>query len=503
MRRAFDQIHAAFHNPHARSYRVVEVLIWTVIAISLLPVTAEMIWPDLEKEAQHGWLVWFDVGILVFFAIELLLRVISYVPPSLSLFRRSAAWHTHTHILGRLRFCAQPMILIDILAVLAIYPPLRTLRALRLFRLLRTVRAFRKARGILAVMRAIEESMPLYNSAFALLLLTVLAAGGSFYLAERGNHPQVKTLADGIWWALVTITTVGYGDISPVTPIGRVIAGALMVAGMFTLALFAGIVGSTLLGLVLQLRQEHFRMSLPANHTVICGYDEGARMLLDALREELPEHNRKMIIIAPGERPQGLPPDFAWVNGDPTREGELEKVRLSHANSVIVVGSRDRPPQAADATTILVLFTIRSYLKNHPVQETRRPLYVVAEILDSENVQHAYTSGADEVIETTRLGFSLLAHSITERGSGRIMTSVASAGAHSLYIAPFPFKAAMTFGELASTLRKKHRMVLLGLREPESGKVELSPKDETTAKPGDELIYLAQHALLFGSGKAS
>jgi hypothetical protein len=65
------------------------------------------------------------------------------------------------------------------------------------------------------------------------------------------------------------------------------------------------------------------------------------------------------------ERPRDLPPDFLWVEGDPTKESELDKVRLTHAAAVIVSGARDISPQAADAATILTVFTIRAYMNRH------------------------------------------------------------------------------------------------------------------------------------------
>ena len=69
-------------------------------------------------------------------------------------------------------------------------------------------------------------------------------------------------------------------------PVGRVVAGFLMVGGMFFLALFAGIVGHTMLHAVLTIREEAFRMSSIIDHVVICGYEPGTRLLLDAIEEE-------------------------------------------------------------------------------------------------------------------------------------------------------------------------------------------------------------------------
>ncbi len=64
------------------------------------------------------------------------------------------------------------------------------------------------------------------------LMACIVSFGYIFYLVE----PQIKTFGDGIWWALVTITTVGYGDITPLTTIGRLVAGTLMFVGLGLIA---------------------------------------------------------------------------------------------------------------------------------------------------------------------------------------------------------------------------------------------------------------------------
>ena len=254
------------------------------------------------------------------------------------------------------------MMLVDILAVLALFPELRGLRALRLLRLLRTTRVFRYRNPFAIVLQAFEENGLLFAFAFSVLGVATLLGGLSIYLVEVKAQPVDRRRSwTAFWWALVTVTTVGFGDITPVTSLGRIVGGVLMVAGMFTLALFAGIVGSSLVSGMLSIREEQFRMSDYVNHVVVCGYDESTHILLDALSKELDLDETRVVMFDDHERPRDLPPDFLWVQGDPTKESELDKVRLTHAAAVIVSGARDMSPQNADARTILTAFTIRSF----------------------------------------------------------------------------------------------------------------------------------------------
>jgi voltage-gated potassium channel len=293
----------------------------------------------------------------------------------------------------------------------------------------------------------------------------------------------------------VTITTVGYGDITPARLEGKIIGGVMMVLGMFTLALFAGIVGSTLLGAVLKLRREQFRMSNRSNHVVLCGFDPESRLLHDVVLKEFRDQRTELVLFAIGDRPASVPPEFTWIDGDPTKESELDKARIQDAAAVIIAGSRRVRPQQADAQTILIVFTIRSWMRKHDYAKNRvRPLYIIAEILETENVEHARTAGANEVIETPRLGLSLMAHSVSERGTGEIMTSVALSGAHNLYIGKNPFDASMSYHDLVRAITERHDVTVLGLQD--ASKIELSPEGTTPVGPDRGVIYLAPDAVL-------
>jgi Trk K+ transport system NAD-binding subunit len=128
----------------------------------------------------------------------------------------------------------------------------------------------------------------------------------------------------------------------------------------------------------------------------------------------------------------------------------------------------------------------------------QRPVYIVAEILDAENVDHARTAGADEVIETTRLGFSLLAHSVTTPGSGAVMSRVVSAGAHSLFVGRWPEELGdpASFADLATWLKEERRGLLLGVRDPVSDRDRLNPPDDLPVTRDMLAIYLAEKPVL-------
>ncbi len=491
------RIHAAFHKPGTRIYRIVQGGIWALIILSIGLLVAEALLAD--EDHTRPTLRLLDQVVLAIFALELLLRVGSFYPPELQVFHHPPMGRLRAHLRARLSFMLRPMILIDILAVLAFFPELRGLRALRLLRLFRTSRVFRYRNPFAIVLRALEDNGLLFAFAFSVLAVATILGGTSMYLVEARINPGINSMFDGMWWALVTLTTVGFGDITPVTPLGRIVGAVLMVSGMFTLALFAGIVGSSLVSGMLSIREEQFRMSDYVNHIVVCGFDESTHLLLDALRRELDLASTRVVLFDEHERPRELPPDFLWVQGDPSKESELDKVRLTHARGVIVSGARDMTPQAADARTILILFTVRSFLKRNGAELRHRqsPLYLVAEILDSENVDHALTAGANEVIETRKIGFSMIAHAVSHHGTAATMSRVLISGEHNVYIGQTPGSLEpRSFGELLSQMQlTKRGGLVVGVRTP-SGVEVINPPKSYVVQPGTLLIYLAKTALL-------
>ncbi len=493
-----NQLHASFHEPDTRAYRLVQGTIWGLILFSILLLTVEAVIPEDTAILTVTQVA--DRVLLTIFAVELLLRVASYRPPALEVFHRPPLGWLRTQLLSRVAYLFTPIMLIDILAVLALFPELRGLRALRLLRLLRSTKVFRYRNPFAIVFQALEENGLLFTLTFSGLGIATMLGGVSIYLVEAKVNPAINTILDGIWWALVTITTVGFGDITPVTLLGRIVGAVMMIAGMFTLAMFAGIVGSSLVSGMLSIREEQFRMSNYVNHVVVCGYDESTHLLLAAMRHELRLAQTPVVLFDDQERPRDLPPDFLWVQGDPTKESELDKVRVTHAAAVIVTGERDTAPQAADAKTILIAFTIRAYMnrKKRLVRERRSPLYLVAEILDSENVGHAHSAGADEVIETRKIGYSMIAHAVGFHGTATAMSRVLISGAHSVYIGVIPGdpQKPQRYGDLLLKLQlSKDGGLVVGLRMP-NGEEIINPPKSLMVPPGTLLLYLAEKALL-------
>ncbi|MEO6861085.1 MAG: ion transporter [Microcoleus sp.] len=153
-------------------------------------------------------------------------------------------------LLGRLRYALTPLSLIDLISILPFYALLlfpnlsfvNLIRLLRLLRLLKMSRYSESVRTLGAVLYAKKEE--LIATAFAVFILLIFASS-IMYFVEHEAHPEAfGSIPDAMWWGVVTLTTVGYGDIYPITPVGKFLGAILAFLGIGIFALPAGIIAS-------------------------------------------------------------------------------------------------------------------------------------------------------------------------------------------------------------------------------------------------------------------
>lgn len=150
---------------------------------------------------------------------------------------------------GRLRFALRPMPLIDLAAVLPFYltfatVDLRFLRVLRLLRILRVAKLARYSTAMQTLGRVLVKKREELSVTLLALLVLLVVASVLMYHAERGAQPEAfASVPAAMWWAVATLTTVGYGDVYPVTALGRLLGAVIAVLGIGMFALPAGILG--------------------------------------------------------------------------------------------------------------------------------------------------------------------------------------------------------------------------------------------------------------------
>jgi voltage-gated potassium channel len=218
--------------------RLVNAFIIVLIILNAIAFAADTV-PALAERYAVQFEV-FNVFSVIVFTIEYVLRVWSSVEiPMLS---RLPRWQ------ARLRFATRPMMIIDLLAFFPwylhwMYP--MDLRVLRLFRLFRLLKLVRYSPALQTLGRVIaDEYRALLGALLVILVLLLFSATAMYYLEREAQPDKFGSIPDAAWWALATLTTVGYGDVVPVTPWGKLLGGVVMLLGVGMIALPVAIIAT-------------------------------------------------------------------------------------------------------------------------------------------------------------------------------------------------------------------------------------------------------------------
>jgi len=174
------------------------------------------------------------------FSIEYVLRVWSCI--------ESQRFNHYPHLKARIRYMITPVALIDFIAIAPFYISLfiaidlRYLRLLRVLRLLKLIHYFKSFNIFLTV---IAKEFKSIIAAILMMVVLIIVAASLMYTLENEAQPEVFiNIPESIWWSVVTMTTVGYGDVTPVTTPGKVVAAFIMLIGVGLVALPAGMLAA-------------------------------------------------------------------------------------------------------------------------------------------------------------------------------------------------------------------------------------------------------------------
>ena len=245
-RRVWEIVEAA--RPGDVASRRFDIFILILIALNVLAVVLQSV-QSMEREYAAFFFV-FEAASVAVFAAEYVARLWSCVEDP-----RFAG-----PVRGRLRCALRPLTLIDLLAIVPFFAPLvtvdlRVLRAGRLFRLVRVLKASRYITALQLFRRVFRVKREELILTSALMLVLLIMASSVMYFAENEAQPdKFSSIPESMWWAVATLTTVGYGDVFPVTPMGRIAAGIIAVIGIGFFALPTAIIGSGFVEAVQELK---------------------------------------------------------------------------------------------------------------------------------------------------------------------------------------------------------------------------------------------------------
>ena len=225
--------------------KLFDIFIMTLITLNVIAVILATV-ERFDSQYQYYFRI-FEIFSVTIFSIEYLLRL--WTCTINKNFRNS--------ITGRIKYIFTPFAIIDLLAILPFYLPmiipldLRFVRAVRLFRLFRLFKLGRYSKAVFILKKALKEKKEeLVLVIFIVFLLLIIFSSLMYFIEKEAQPEAFSSIPEAMWWGIITLTTVGYGDVYPITPLGKILGALIAFLGIGMFALPAGILGSGLVEVV-------------------------------------------------------------------------------------------------------------------------------------------------------------------------------------------------------------------------------------------------------------
>nr|WP_201714332.1 potassium channel family protein [Rossellomorea arthrocnemi] len=317
---------------------------------------------------------------------------------------------------------------------------------------------------------------PLVIRIFMIAITLMLTFGTIIHFIEPDTFPS---LFDGIWWAIITTSTVGYGDFVPLTLEGRLLGIVLILVGAgFLSTYFVTLAAETVMTQNAYL--EGRATFKGKEHVIIVGWNERAREVINQLTSL---HSRCDIILV-DETLQKNPYNnnrIHFIRGTPFRDAILKKVNLHEASIALITADQNKDEMTSDMNSVLTLLAMKG---NHP------ELYTVVEILQKDQVANAKRAGADEVIQTNMQTSYVMMNSIISQGMSKtILKLLNHLKGNNLKLIPV---SEVYINENFHTLSGhllKNNIILLGIKKGENTTV--NPPLTMIVEESDELLVIS------------
>ena len=315
------------------------------------------------------------------------------------------------------------------------------------------------------------------HRSLAVLLAIIVVSSIGVALFE----PNIS-LVNSLWWTIVTLTTVGYGDVYPITLGGRMIAMFVMFVGIGVLGMLSATLASLLVSKKIKEDQGMSSCTMK-KHLIICEWNHRAHGILKELRADPKYTDAPIALIAEIERKPIDDDNLLFIQGSVNDE-TLQRANLAEADTIIVLGD-DRTDEAnRDAKVVLATLTIESINPD---------AYTIVELVDEAHVQHCKRARANEIIVSSDLSSGMIARATLDHGVTTLVSELLSsrAGAE-IYKLPLP--AALegcAFIEALTAMKRQHDCLVVALQKGNSGDVISNPPSEHRLERDDVLFVIA------------
>jgi len=374
---------------------------------------------------------------------------------------------------SKIKYVISPSAIIDMLAILPAYRPLRILRIFvlfRVFKLLRYTKSINQFVDVLATKR-----FELFTLLFLLLFIT-FTAGIAIYVFEETKNPNITTLFDAFYWSLVTISTVGYGDISPVTQEGKAVSMFIIVSGIAMISFVTSVIVSAFSEKLDELKENRIIEDINRNKDfiIICGYGQMTKMFL---RQEIDGHNDYVIIDKNTERvKQAIKDGYKAINEDASRHDVISKFNVDYANITVLSLTN------SDIENIYIALNAKSL---------SRKIKVIARATDEKMKKKFELAGVDYVLLPNNVANMMLLTSINQpvmyNGIHAILTGRNVAHIDEVSVFEYGDLVNKKIGDIDF---KSYKILFIGIQRGLEGEFVFNPSKETVLQEEDILLLM-------------
>ena len=316
----------------------------------------------------------------------------------------------------------------------------------------------------------------------AAILLILYLLGALLMPLFEGSESIFASLTDYTWWFVVTATTVGYGDISPMTVGGRLVAMMIMLLGIGVIAVAVASLAESMFDLGRK-RMKGLSKLDEKNHLVIFGYTPGiTEELVREIHHDKTSRKTPTVLCSSRTEENPMPDRVQFVKGDLTSHDVLERACVSQAGRIIVHGHDDNE-------TLMVALAARS---------ANSSAHIVVQLDKSETELHI--KRIDPQIEcVTPLAIPLIVQAIQDQGATAVINALLSnVQDDTLYRLDIPSsQLSWSFGKLYRFFKDQLEVTLIAVATigKVQGKIKLNPPSDFQVRAGESLFYIAPERL--------
>lgn len=445
----------------------------------------------LVREVKHDTneeLLFFNYYIISFiFLVEYILRL--WITSSVS--QKIIERYENDSMLGR-RFClacalfevfkAKWAYITSIKAIIdlvAILPFFHQLRLLRIFVLFRVFKLFRYAKSFHTFSSVFSSKRFEFITLIVFATVVILISSILIYVMEANNPASpVNTLFDAIYWSIVTISTVGYGDVTPITDAGRVVAMFVIIAGVAVLAFSTSLVVSAFSEKIDEVRETKIVNSLSSvkQFYIICGYENIAK----EVAKNLVKSRFNLIVLDENEHriAEARKDGFLALNYDPGSVESYKRLEINFEKQVKAILCL----REDDVENVYTTLTVRSFSKD---------VKILSLLMQQSNRQKLHFAGADEILYSKELVGMVARVYVGQPVAFEIIHALRSQLANitieEIYVSE---RISMTCAYAKDLHAIKYRIVLLGIYKQKTKHFYFNPIDDTLLEEGDHLLVI-------------